>query len=89
MDNKDWINNKIRFEKKMNLMDSSFCTTCPKVLNLSNKKVYYIPNPVDENFENLKIYKNKFFQYDLFFAMSHGVHRGTLKKAKLIKEKFF
>ena len=89
MDNKDWINNKIRFEKKMNLMDSSFCTTCPKGINLVNKKVYYIPNPVDENFENLKIYKNKFFQYDLFFAMSHGVHRGTLKKGKIDKREIF
>ncbi len=89
MDNKDWIVNKNRFQKKIHLMDSSFCTTWPKALRLNNKKVYFIPNPVDENFENLKIYKNRNFQYDLFFAMSHGVHRGTLKKGKKDKRESF
>ena len=89
MDNKDWIVNKKRFEKKIHLMDSNFCTTSPNALRLNNKKVYFIPNPVDENFENLKIYKNKNFQYDLFFAMSHGVHRGTLKKGKKDKREIF
>ena len=37
---------------------------------------------MDEAFENLNIYKNKFFKYDMFFALSHGVHRGTLKSGK-------
>ena len=89
MDNKEWNINKLRFEKKIPLMDSNFCTTCPKALKLNKKKVYFIPNPVDENFENLKIYNNRTFQYDLFFAMSHGVHRGTLKKGKKDKREFF
>ena len=89
MDNKEWIVNKNRFQKKIHLMDSNFCTTWPKALRLNNKKVYFIPNPVDENFENLKIYKNRNFQYDLFFAMSHGVHRGTLKKGKKDKRETF
>ena len=30
----------------------------------------------------MKIYENKNPEYDLFFAMSHGVHRGVLKKGK-------
>ena len=30
-------------------------------------------------------YNNKYPVYDVFFAMSHGVHRGTLKKGKFDK----
>ena len=35
-----------------------------------------------QSFETLENYKNKFFNNDVFFAMSHGVHRGVLKKGK-------
>ena len=42
---------------------------------------YFIPNPCDNSFEILKNYEND-CQYDVFFAMSHGVHRGGLKKGK-------
>ncbi len=83
MDNKKWLINRDRFLKKINYLDANFCTTHPaSVKSLSNKNVFFIPNPVDNTFENLKIYKKKFFKYDLFFALSHGVHRGTLKKGK-------
>ncbi len=79
----DWINNKKRFLDKIDLMDSSFCTTDPNSLKLNKKhKVFYLPNPVDRSFETLKNYNNKFFNNDVFFAMSHGVHRGILKKGK-------
>jgi len=78
-----WINNKKRFLDKIDLMDASFCTTDPASLNLDNKhKVFYMPNPVDRSFETLENYKNKFFNNDVFFAMSHGVHRGALKSGK-------
>jgi glycosyltransferase involved in cell wall biosynthesis len=81
--NESWIKNKKRFLDKIELMDCSFCTTSPDVLSLSKKyKIYYIPNPADSSFETLKCYKNKHPIYDLFFAMSHGVHRGILKKGK-------
>ena len=67
----------------MNLMDASFCTTDPKTLKLSKKiPLYYMPNPVDGAFEKLKNYNKKFLPNDVFFAMSHGVHRGVLKKGK-------
>jgi hypothetical protein len=41
-----------------------------------------MPNPADSSFETLKCYENKHPIHDLFFAMSHGVHRGILKKGK-------
>ncbi len=89
MDEK-WKNNKKRFLDKIKLMDHSFCTTDPKSLKLSRKyKVSYMPNPVDETLDDLTVYKNKNPEYDLFFAMSHGVHRGVLKKGKFDERENF
>jgi glycosyltransferase involved in cell wall biosynthesis len=79
----DWIKNKKRFLDKIELMDANFCTTDPNSLKLNKRhKIYYLPNPVDESFETLKNYKNNNFNNDVFFAMSHGVHRGILKRGK-------
>ena len=78
-----WKNNKKRFLDKIDIMDASFCTTDPKILNFNKKfKVFYMPNPVDKSLDDMDVYKNKNPEYDLFFAMSHGVHRGVLKKGK-------
>jgi len=85
-----WISNKKRFLDKIDMMDASFCTTEPSSLNIPSKyKVFYIPNPVDESFEKLENYKNKNFNNDVFFAMSHGVHRGVLKKGKFDQRENF
>ncbi len=79
----NWLNNKKRFLDKIDLMDASFCTTDPKSLNINKRhKIFYLPNPVDKSFETLENYKLKYFNKDVFFAMSHGVHRGVLKKGK-------
>ena len=79
----EWSVNKKRFLDKLDIMDASFCTTDPASLKFpSNKKIFYIPNPVDESFEKLHNYKFDNFNNDVFFAMSHGVHRGILKKGK-------
>ena len=86
----EWGRNKTRFLDKINLMDCNFCTTSPDALSFSKKnKVYFIPNPSDISFETLKCYENKHPLYDLFFAMSHGVHRGILKKGKYDKRLSF
>ena len=39
---------------------------------------FFIPNPSDPSFETLNNYK-KDCTNDVFFALSHGVHRGNLK----------
>ncbi len=79
----EWVKNKDRFIKKLDLMDANFCTTEPKSLKFNNSSVYYMPNCVDQSLEKLKIYNNSYFKSDVFFAMSHGVHRGVLKKGKI------
>ena len=78
-----WQINKERFLDKIDYTDSNFCTTSPDVLNLpKDKKIKYIPNPVDESFEKLNVFSNNNLINDVFFALSHGVHRGVLKKGK-------
>lgn len=62
-------------------MDSSFITTDPKSIDFKIDNSFYIPNPADKSFETLKNYETN-PENDLFFAMSHGVHRGILKKGK-------
>ena len=89
MDTK-WIKNLKRFKHKLDLMDANFCTSDPKNLKIKNKNpIYYLPNPVDESFEVLKNDQNSFLSSDVFFAMSHGVHRGVLKKGKFDEREIF
>ena len=86
----EWTNNRKRFLDKIDLMDASFCTTDPKSLKLNSKyNVYYLPNPVDSSFETLDNFNNDFFNNDVFFAMSHGVHRGVLKRGKFDDREIF
>ena len=86
----EWAINKNRFLSKIKYVDASFCTSDPKTLNFpKKKKIFYIPNPVDISLEKLKNYENKSFNNDVFFAMSHGVHRGILKKGKYDKREKF
>ena len=79
----DFYKNKGRFLSKFDLMDANFITTSPDCVDfLKNKNnCFYIPNPSDKSIDNLRIYNNK-CDNDVFFAMSHGVHRGTLKQGK-------
>ena len=86
----EWLKNLLRFKNKFDLMDANFCTSDPKSLNIKEKnKVFYLPNPVDESFEKLKNHNIKSFNNDVFFAMSHGVHRGVLKKGKFDNREIF
>ena len=84
----DYSNNKSRILNKNDLIDTTFLTTDPKSLDFKLNNSFFIPNPCDESFEVLKNYE-KNCDNDLFFAMSHGVHRGELKKGKLDNREFF
>ena len=82
-DGPDFERNKRRILDKSDFIDTNFITTSPSVLqflpNYTNN--YFIPNPVDSSFETLNNYK-KSCNVDVFFALSHGVHRGVLKRGK-------
>ncbi len=78
----DYERNKNRILDKFNVVDSTFLTTSPDVLNfLDKEKSFYTPNPSDKSFEILNNYNNS-CNVDVFFALSHGVHRGVLKSGK-------
>mgnify|MGYP001419521366 CR=1 FL=1 len=80
----DFEKNKARILDKIEITDSNFVTTSPDVLNFLPKKklCLFMPNPADESFEVLNNYRNNHCSMDVFFALSHGVHRGILKKGK-------
>ena len=77
----DYLKNNKRIHDKENFIDASFLTSDPNILKKKIDNSYFMPNPSDHSFEILKNYEN-FCQNDVFFAMSHGVHRGDLKKGK-------
>jgi len=84
----DYIKNTNRISDKQKFIDTTFLTTDPNVLIKKIDNSYYIPNPCDKSFETLKNYEND-CQNDVFFAMSHGVHRGGLKKGKTDDREIF
>ena len=77
----DHENNTKRILDKKDFLNTTFLTTDPKSLSINIPNSYFIPNPCDSSFEILENYK-KDCSFDVFFAMSHGVHRGQLKKGK-------
>ena len=80
----DFEKNKSRILDKIELTDSNFVTTSPDVLNFlpKNKTCLFMPNPCDPSFEVLNNFDNNQCSMDVFFALSHGVHRGILKRGK-------
>jgi len=80
----DYLKNKLRILDKIEFTDANFITTSPDALNFLPKKKLslFMPNPTDSSFEVLNNYENKHCSMDVFFALSHGVHRGILKKGK-------
>ena len=80
----NWRENLSLIEKNNLLIDNYFLTTHPSEIRTSidRKKMFFLPIPVDENIENLELYKNNYKYKDLFFAFSHGVNFGKLKRGK-------
>ena len=74
----DFQKNNNRIQDKLKFIDTTFLTTDPNSLTHKITNSYFIPNPCDESFETLRNYENHCVN-DVFFAMSHGVHRGGLK----------
>ena len=86
----DYERNKKRILDKSDFIDTNFITTSPDVLKFLPKTCpnYFLPNPVDKSFETLNNYA-KPCNVDVFFALSHGVHRGVLKLGKADDRNYF
>ena len=87
----NWKSNLKLIEKNNDLIDSYFLTTHPDEIKsrIKRNKLNFLPIPVDENIEHLNAYENKFKFKDLFFAFSHGVNFGKLKKGKFDERERF
>jgi len=80
-DSKENIN-KISFYG--NFVDHNFITTHPSVFLKQNKNInnlHFMFIPVDKNIECFDVFNLK-PRKDIFYAMSHGVNRATLKRGK-------
>ena len=81
----DTSGNMERLKKFIPIVNHSFITTNPSVLNFSkknNQNIHFFMTPVDKNIECFDVFKLK-PQNDIFYAMSHGVNRATLKGGKI------
>jgi len=89
-DGPDFERNKNRILDKADYIDANFITTSPEAINFlpPKSKNYFMPNPVDSSFETLSNYNNP-CNIDVFFALSHGVHRGILKLGKKDDRNYF
>ena len=72
-------------EKYKSVVDQYFITTNKYHVHSSipKSKLNYIPVPCSSSTEYLDLYKSKNQEFDVFFASSHGVNRGVLKKNKI------
>lgn len=76
----DYEKNKNRFFLKYQFCDANFVTTSVEVLDFANKnKTYFIPNPIDPSIDIYRNFKS-LKPIDMFIAISHGQHRGILKR---------
>ena len=62
-------------------VDHNFITTEPSILKnkVNNSNIHFFFVPVDKNIERFNVF-NMRPKNDLFYAMSHGVNRATLKE---------
>ncbi len=81
---------KKRFFLKYQYCDTNFITSDPNVLNfIDSDKTFFIPNVCDKSIDVLENYKYTNLEYDVFFALSHGQHRGVMKKGHIDERSVF
>jgi glycosyltransferase involved in cell wall biosynthesis len=81
----DYNKNKHFFEKYKDYVDQYFVTTDTNSIHSSipKNKLNFMPIPCSYASENLNLHKTRNHDFDIFFAISHGVNRGILKKNKI------
>ena len=84
----DYLKNKTRILDKIDSTDATFVTTDPHSLDFKIKNSFYMPNPCDLSLDNLQNFNDDPI-FDIFYAISHGVHRGTLRKGKTDEREIF
>ena len=80
----DYNKNKQFIEKYKDYVDQYFVTTDKNNIQSSipKNKLNFMPIPCSYVCENLNLYQTRNHEFDIFYAVSHGVNRGTLKQNK-------
>ena len=80
----DYLKNKSFIEKYSSIVDQFFITTDKNNVeaDIPKNKINFIPVPCSSLCENLNLYNLKNHEFDIFYAISHGVNRGVLKDKK-------
>ena len=80
----DYNKNKQFIEKYKDYVDQYFVTTDKNNIQSSipKNKLNFMPVPCSYVCENLNLYRTRNHEFDIFYAVSHGVNRGKLKKNK-------
>ena len=76
---------KNKFTKRTDLIDAFFITNADESLKSclnDNNSISFFPNIFDSSIEQLKIFENNSFEYDIFYALSYGVGSGKIKTKK-------
>ena len=84
----DYSKNKSRILDKSKYLDASFVTTDPHSLDFKIDNSFFMPNPCDKSLDYLENF-NSNQDYDIFYAISHGVHRGILRPGKKDEREIF
>jgi glycosyltransferase involved in cell wall biosynthesis len=85
----DFNKNKQFIEKYKDYVDQYFITTDKDHIQASipKNKLNFIPVPCSNVTENFNLYQTRNHEFDIFYAVSHGVNRGVLRRNK-IDERF-
>jgi glycosyltransferase involved in cell wall biosynthesis len=80
----DYNKNRQFIEKYKDYVDQYFVTTDKNNIQSSipKNKLNFMPIPCSDVCENLNLYQTRNHEFDIFYAVSHGVNRGKLKKNK-------
>ncbi len=85
VDNYYLDNTENKFIKRTDLIDAFFITNADEsiksCLNDSNS-ISFFPNIFDSSIEQLRIFENNSFEYDIFYALSYGVGSGRIRTNK-------
>ncbi len=87
----DFEKNYSNLKTNFKYLDNFFISTHPDDVSKKSNSINYhfLPTPVDRNIEKLNIYNQNNYTHDVFFAMSHGVNRGTIKSGKKDEREIF
>ena len=89
VDNLHLDDTRNKLSQRSVFLDGIYSTTADEQISqcISQNFISFFPNIVDPSVEALKIYEQESHSKDVFFALSHGVGTGKLRKKNTINEK--